>query len=142
MTTGLFFMFIISIFLSKLGAGTSCQVGTKLEALILLGLQTSRQVGAKFQACKRRPTQGAAGRLSVCHLTILALLDFVDFGFGIITILLAAVHFVRFMLDQIQQPVFISTGAFGASECADRVNGVPVLAGHFHHRGSLRHCSS
>ena len=43
---------------------------------------------------------------------------------------------------QMQQPFFISTGAFGASEGADRVNGVPVSAGHFHHRGSLRHCSS
>ena len=32
--------------------------------------------------------------------------------------------------------------AFGSPESADRVNGVPVLAGHFHHRGVLRHCSS
>ena len=77
-----------------------------------------------------------AGRLSVCLLTDLSLSNLVDFGFGIITNLLAAVYFIRFMLDQIQQPVFISTGAFGASEGADRVNGMPVLAGHFHHRGS------
>ena len=54
----------------------------------------------------------------------------------------AAVHLVRFVLNQVQQPVFVGTVCFGISESGNLVNGMPVLSGHFHHRGVLRHCSS